>query len=146
MSEPKKDVVVKALDTAWDQLVPELLDILKGTKTFVLEQTPIVLQELITVGIIDASVSAFVSLAWAALFVLCAYLMGKKLISYKGTLEKPGDGSDFLEVVITANYLAGAVLFFWNMRSAIYNATKAFKVYFAPRVYLIEYLSDMVNK
>ena len=116
----KQDVV--------DAFLYELLDFAKDAGAFAKEQVPLVLQEYITWGIVS-------SIIWMLPFLAFAFFV-PRLLRIASKME-PDEGA-FL----------GVLVFFGSATSVIaivYHSLDAAKAIFAPRVYLIETLSELLK-
>lgn len=171
-AESLKQVASTITDT-WRQWIPELVNMLKDTKDFVLEQSPIVLKEILKIGMLDSGRSTFVSLCWAILFGVITTIFHKRVTSSiknledkieedKITIGKPKNGAEYHRAVQNlrcreealswqkfvkiSNWVIGLLLVSYNFSNFIKYSCLIIKIYIAPRIYLIEYLTHMVNK
>lgn len=132
----KVAVVVEPVIKQWAK---ELLDWAKQGKEFVAEQMPLLVQEIIKWGFAEAVIYMIMAVA---IFLISRYLMKK-------WYEKPTDSiwrdwdmggplPGFSWVFIAGGYVLGFLMFFNSLFTAV-------KTLVAPRVYLIEYLANLVQ-
>lgn len=132
----KVAVVVEPVIKQWAK---ELLDWAKQGKDIVAEQVPLLVQEIIKWGFAEAVLYMVMAVV---IFLVSRYLMKK-------WYEKPTDSvwrdwdeggplPGFAWVFIAGGHVVGFLMFFGNLFTAV-------KTLVAPRVYLIEYLANLVQ-
>lgn len=113
-----------------DQFVISMLELLKTTKDFVVSQAPDVVREILVYSLWN-------SLLWASLNligVIIAIYFYKKVSKAKCTDDRSLGG--FISAVI-------GIVFFMGFVS---NLNYVAKIKLAPKLFLIEYLSELVKK
>jgi hypothetical protein len=120
-----------------DDLIRELLTTLQSTKSFVIEQAPDVVQELVHYKLVESLIVCII-----CILAMFAYrYVGIRVWKYTQTLDSY---SDFpfaagLVAVFGGIPLTIATLFFLAN-----SASTAIQIYIAPKIFLIEYLSGLV--
>lgn len=131
----KVAVVVEPVIKQWAK---ELLDWAKAGKEIVAEQVPLLVQEIIRWGFAEA---VLYMLLGAVIFLCARYLMNKWYTRPEGGFWRSwdeGPGPLFAWIGIGAGYVIGFLMFFTSLFTAV-------KCLVAPRVYLIEYLANLVQ-
>jgi len=132
----KVAVVVELVIKQWAK---ELLDWAKQGKDIVAEQVPLLVQEIIKWGFAEAILYMVLAVA---IFLSSRYLMKKwyekPVTSCWRDWDEGGPLPGFAWVVIGGGHVFSFYLFFNNLFVAV-------KTLVAPRVYLIEYLANLVQ-
>lgn len=111
-----------------NQFLTELLEFSKDAGAFAKEQVPLVLQEYIAWGIAS-------SIVWMLPFLFAAYFLPRV---WRWAIEC-ADGSEGLSIFAAIAMSAVVV------STVIYHVLEITKAVVAPRVYLIETLSDLLK-
>ena len=114
-----------------DQLIAEILEILKNTKDFVLEQAPLVVQEIYRW-------SMFSSLFCA----ICGFIgmcIGGALL-FKGYQVKKAQTRSY-EIDAFPWVFGGAIILTITLSFFMVAVLNIIKIHLAPKLFLIEYLS-----
>jgi len=119
-----------------NEAIAKLLDWTSATESFVAEQAPLLAREIINWGIYCGIITFAVLLALLTGIVFFGVFLTKK--------------SKHIEVHVLSALVATEIFALLTMAFLIVVGTveaiyPAFKAYFAPRLYLIEQLSSMVN-
>ena len=113
-----------------EEAISYLLDIAKSTESFALEHAPDVLQEIVLMGRVYSGIAVAISI----LTTYVAYKVFKKVTNSE--YFESADENDWL-ILLTGMSIFGALLlssfFGWNL-----------KVWFAPKLYIIEYLAGLL--
>lgn len=132
----KVAVVVEPVIKQWAK---ELLEWAKAGKDFVAEQMPLLVQEIIKWGFAEAICWMIVAIA---LFLIGLYFRGKLRAQEKNSpwrsFDEGGPLPLFAWLGIGGVWFVSFLMFFGNLFTAV-------KTVVAPRVYLIEYLANIVQ-
>jgi hypothetical protein len=138
MDDKTKAELLEAGSKVTSQFAAELLAMLRAAKDFSVEQAPLVVKELLGWAAVSAGIWLIVALALFAFGVLLfkrtnlARKAWKPQHAYEMNPWEPA-------VVLSATlFTTGLSVSVWALREIAY-------VTVAPRVYLIEYLSDLVK-
>lgn len=126
--ESAKDVATEVTPIV-QQYGQELLSWVQSSKNFMTEQAPLLVQEILYYGMASSCLWSFL---W--LVLLCLGVWGTRL-NYKQI-----QGEYYLVQFILCLFGSIAVALFFVM-----SMTTTVKIYFAPRLYLIEYLSSLIK-
>ena len=134
------DVAKTDWNTLGKSAVNEVLEWAKGAKEFVAEQAPELVQEVLAWGF-------WSNLIWAAVAAVIAVVMTiitVKLIRFALTSWDHIYSKDLEFPVVVGYIISGiaAVVFAISSCCAVYNT---FYIAVAPRMYLIEYLTDLTK-
>lgn len=110
------------------QLAQEMLDILKSTKNFVLEQAPDLIRQLCVLKMWELALTAILGFVILTLTLWATVAAWKKLEDY----ERP------LLMLMGFPGVFGAVMFCCGIMNFI-------KITVAPKIFLIEYLSGLLK-
>lgn len=116
-----------------------VLETLKSTKEFTLEQAPIVAQELLTYGLLESILTP--------LYLLMVAFVAWKACNFS---EKKGEQSGNSEGRWFAGMILGGILFiFFGVGFFIsvgVCGSNIIKIKTAPRLYLIQEVQEMINE
>lgn len=121
-------------------LAKNLLDMLMGTRDFVLEQAPDVARQLVAFQTAKAAI-------WAGLWTLISLLVIYPIVRIgKSVIKEVGDPKSHDSGAILVVYLIGIAISLGLPGSAALSYWEDFaKVVLAPKVFLIEYLSALIK-
>ena len=135
-----------------DILIGYLQKCVETTGAFVVEQTPLLVQEILIFNRIKYSICLGLGVG----LLIVGILMIKKGLGKKGTalcracmLENgkcpdiPKEG--FINCVIPINII-GVLATVFGSFFLLYNITTFIKVWWAPRLFLLEYATDLIQK
>ena len=130
---------VKEVITASKSATAEIVSWVKSAKDFVVEQSPLVCQEILAWG----RIKAIFYIGMGMVFLLITTLVSCNFWKNKQKWhDKGGDANEFKFVasilVGIATFIVGTILILVNIHGLLY-------VIYAPRLYLLETLSKMVN-
>jgi len=117
-------------------LTENLNEILEGLKTAISTasaELPAILDEIVRWGIIKYSAFSLISLVCMLLFVSLTIYLFKKFINF----ENDSEGSE--DIVLTGLASLMFLIVF------IYNLIRLLFVYTAPKLYIIDYLKDLIQ-
>ena len=115
----------------------EILAWVKGTGNLIEEQAPLVAQEIIRYGMVTEITSVILLAAYIVFFILAV----KYIIKYHYEISQ-NEGVLCLSViclVVGVLFLTCSVFSIWD------HLQKLFQVFFAPRLYMIEYFSHLIK-
>ena len=119
--------------TDWSKLsgeaVKEVFEWIKGAKDFVAEQAPMLVNEVISWGFWSHFVIGSIAFIFFITTIVCFFKSVKGLMS----------GEPYIAGIIVSFIIGGIAL-----GMALYNLYMCLYVYFAPRMYLIEYFKELV--
>ncbi len=117
-----------------DRLTGFLLDTLKETKGFVAEQAPDFVRQMLEYAAFDAKMGmAF----WIVMSLFGVFLLYKAL-TYKNEYSRSSDG-------IFGCILLGIILFVFGLFGTVNNFTTLKKIQIAPKVYIMEKISEATS-
>lgn len=119
-----------------NEILTYLLDAVKTAEAFTVEQVPLLAQEIITYGI--ASNTACVIAGSVALWV--GMFLGKR-----GVAENKKPYHEQNEPVIILGIMGGTGLALGGLCVIALSVGDLIKAIFAPRLYLIDYVSNLLN-
>lgn len=123
-----------------DQLVAKVVEYLDVTEDFVAEQAPILIQEMLTWGLITYTIDTVVSLFVLVLCIIATKWAWKNNVEmFKGKSLYDQHPGWVLTMVCTVVF--GAASFF----IAIGSLQTIAQILFAPRVYLMERAASLIN-
>lgn len=130
---------------ALNQFMTQMVELLKNTKDFAKEQIPLICQEVLRYKIFESFFSIFCELAWNSVYMLSMYLLIKKLTK-ETTTRAQEDAKEVWGVFTVIFGLAGGIAFIICVCSIFCDIETIVKLTTAPRVFLIEYFSQLVTK
>lgn len=110
---------------------------------FTSEQAPLVIQEIVTWGIVDGLIWAFV---WAFLIVLIqgACWHFRTILKKWIKMDDSANNKENCEVGILVTWIVHYLAFSF-MIGVLFNLYHSLYVYFAPRLYVLETLADLLG-
>lgn len=126
------------MNKAAADLIRELLEIIKGTKNFAIEQAPDVFKQIISYGIIFNAVYLVIGIS----LLVCAFFSGRKMLS---NIKQISYSKDTIKEEALV-FLFGFICFFSFLFGAIISVDHLnpfIKATTAPKVYMIDYLMDL---
>lgn len=132
-----------------EQLQTKLTDVIgylemgiKQTVDFTAEQTPLVIHELLTYSIITQCVKVL----WSLIIIVIAY---KCLRHFWKCLkddfaQKEAAWCEWYQGMCCVFAFIAFTTLFITTYNITYKADKLFKLYFAPRIYLLEYVKEQI--
>lgn len=106
------------------------------TKDFLVEQVPLVVQEIVKYGLVYNSLWCLAGLA-IIIFGIYWNVMAKK-ISWKNVFDADHPGLLILKIRGTFIAILGIIIFFNHIQTLGY-------IYFCPRLYVIEQITNMIQ-
>ena len=129
------------------EALKKTLIFVEGTKDFVAEQTPLLVREILTLGLIEASVNLI-------FWMIVAFLLYKLHYNLKKYLDKVVEESIFESIwnhidegfhalgVLQYVFLGSSILAV--LISATIQGTKILMICFTPRIYILEQLRILI--
>ena len=121
-------------------VLPAIIDRLAKAEDFVIEQAPLVIQELLTWNFVISLLWHIVG--WVLLSTI--FLYSKKLWEFRGEeeLESKGTAQEGFATVLTIIVYVAHVFF---SSLFIFSNLDWLKIWIAPRVWLIEYAAELAK-
>jgi len=137
------NVFADSLKEVTTGVLSNVIEYVQDANNFVVEQTPMLCNEIINFGLIKAGILMTV---YFVTVVMC-YFLGKKLINYMRAKEETidwnsEDRSFFIFWGSVINYV-GPLPFAIGLIIELINFAK---IWFAPRLYILEYLTNLIDK
>lgn len=114
---------------------------MEGGADFILEQAPLVIQEIVIWGRIEHTAWVVLSMAMMTAAVL---FLKKKVMPYCAAVEDAPYGNN-QEFCYVASFLVFAIVMVICATTFAINLTPCLKAWFAPRLYVIEYIADALR-
>lgn len=124
MNETLNEVTTRGIAVA--------LEYIETAESFVVEQAPLLVQEVLTYGLVEACISAFITTALAFLFGFGGYRLAKYAMK-----ERCEEGAFFAG-------LSGGGMVIGCTVSTFTDFFTIAKIIFAPRLYLLEKLQSLL--
>ena len=112
---------------------------IEGGADFVLEQAPLVVQEIVVWGRVEHTTWVVLSVAMMTTAIL---VFKKKGLPYCATLDNSTGNRD---IATAFSWLAFVIVTVISSTVFAVNLTHCLKAWFAPRLYVIEYIADALK-
>jgi hypothetical protein len=128
-----KEELVEKLNESGVEAITSVLEFMKSGTNFVAEQAPLYVQELLQWGFYDNLISAIIVGIFSLIFLIASALSFRKMIKED---EPP-------LLIIVGVFAIFSIGFFIDCVS---NTKECIKIKVAPRVYIIESLTNKITK
>lgn len=144
MQEPQ---ISKAVAPQVDEMILGLLEWVEKAGDFVVEQSPLYVQDVLTWAILDGVMTGVACFVFPLLFAGSAalpFFLTRRVVPDNLDAYKGLDKSDCTLGLTWVGVVGGLSTMAVFSIAGLPAFWQAFQAYFAPRVFLIEYLRDLV--
>ena len=131
MNTEQTKQIAEAMTPTVKQWSQELLSYVQSSHDFAVQQVPLVAQEIITWGIASNVVVAVIALSVSVVFFKVAH-----------AIYCAKDWDEVERIIGTGSFYCSSTMLFIFSIVTFYHAAQA---YFCPRLYIIEYLANLLK-
>lgn len=125
------------------EMLQHLLSSIEKGATFVTDQIPPLVQEKIALGRIEETL--WISVYLISLFAIPLFLVNSVKHFQLATKAELNSSEETRGIVFGLANAAGVVICFFNAIQLFFNMHNFLLVWFAPRIYIVEWLKEMVK-